>query len=1209
MIQPAPDTPNDDVDARIWSVLTESVQQFEESWEAGSPRPLADLLPDTASDFRRRVLLELAKVDQEFRWKSGDHKRTEAYLAEWPELGGEPEVLVELLEAECLTRAVLHDLPTAEELRRRFPDIAPHVDLRKIQDRARDEVDAPYRWKPIEDPSISTSAGRVQDVDAVPPLQVGDQFGRYEVKSRLGEGGMGWVYHAYDTLLQRDVALKIPRFDSDVDPVLVRRFLRESRAAARIEHPNICTIYDTGDIDGIYYITMRRVRGQSLAQRLERGPLPPVEAAQLTHKLASALSAIHSHGIVHRDIKTSNILLDEAGEPLLTDFGLARLPEVSESESQAPTPPVAIAETMVDTDVESNTGPLLESPPSAPHSAAFVGTIHYMAPELLYNHPPDARSDIYSLGVVLYRMLSGCLPFLGKPHEVAEAIESRLPPPPSQFEPRIPPELEAICLKTLAKDPEERYQSAAEMAAALRLYMDPVAKAAHDRKVAGERRKMRLAGVCCLLATAALLVVFIGPGSVQFAPIDRGAQMLADGEEVFVPPGETTLTIPLGFGRHEIVVSGPTFEKRVLPIRIRWRGDRKKVSAGAVERRIETLPSGRSVVGVCRSPDSSTLYAAYNNYPLSSPVQAFDVATGKLLATYNFPNESYDHKGIAISWDGRYLFVTNYHEHYDEYNEPPSFDRTNISRIDLQQGGKLTDLDVGGFWGTDLATTADGRWLVVSLGGDRRSNDLNNDALAIVDISDGRFELAAKVPLDDEPFDNMLALAPDSRRAYVVTRKRKSPSPRLYEVSLSQPFQVTRHREFPDGDLRNVAVSSNLQRIFVADTGDKTGVHVIDSETFEEVSLLELPATYKPTHLALHPRDELLAVLCHDSRTLFLLNPKTERMLAQVSGLDADPGRLAFSPDGKRLWLSHCMPRSGISVIDVSRRFDGPCVVFTSNRDGEGQQLYHMNADGTAITRLAAHHGNDSSVRWSPDGKRIAFMSDRDGQPRIYVADEFAQQVKSLERTDPAADVSHSGLDWSANGSQIVFVADEYRALRIVDVATGDVRTILSGPAAEGYARHTSVSWNRANGRIFFNSQHPGGVSEFLDLFSVDPQSGNVSQVTDQRGKSCSFQRFSVSPDGKRIAAVYADRARICASAGLYIMQSDGSEPTPLVATGHQFCGMPRWSSDGKYLYYAASNVEHGQRDLFRVPVDGGPPEQLTRGDGDDVDPDVSVPR
>ncbi len=205
--------------------------------------------------------------------------------------------------------------------------------------------------------------------------------------------------------------------------------------------------------------------------------------------------------MLHRDVKTSNILLDETGEPLLTDFGLARLPKAADSGGDQPLRPVtAKVQTAIDTDVESNTGPAEESMPSAHYTAPLMGTIHYLAPELFRNQTPDVRSDIYGLGVVLYRMLSGCLPFPGQPHEVAEAIQRRTPPLPSRFEPRIPRELEAICLKAMARQPADRYQSAAEMAEALQQWLQTA-----PQVLVPSRRRVRV-----LLAAAAAAVVLAG---------------------------------------------------------------------------------------------------------------------------------------------------------------------------------------------------------------------------------------------------------------------------------------------------------------------------------------------------------------------------------------------------------------------------------------------------------------------------------------------------------------------------------------------------------------------------------------------------------------------------------------------------------------------------------------------------------------------------
>jgi len=570
VVDPPVEPLNVDIEPEIWTTLGRAIERLEDSWDSQAPVPLGHLLPDEGRPFRRCMLLELIRVDQELRWRSGEPRLIETYLSEWPELAGQPEVLVELLNAECLTRAGLGRLPTDEELRHRFPDIASRIDLREIEHRAHDEAESPYRWNVTVGNPAATAVPPSQDVDEAPPIPIGRPFGRYDVKALLGVGGMGWVYHAYDTLLQRDVALKIPRFGRDTDRGLVQRFLHESRAAARIEHPHVCAVYDAGDIDGVYYITMRRVRGQSLAQRLQRGPLAPLEAAHLIYKLASALSAIHSHGILHRDIKTSNILLDEAGEPLLTDFGLARLPETDDlggDQSNCTVAPSVHAAS--DTDLQSNTGLVVESMPSTECTAPLVGTTHYLAPELFRNQPFDIRSDVYGLGVVFYRMLAGRLPFPGQRSDVVEAIQCREPPPPSRFEPRIPRELEAICLKAMARQPTDRFQSAAEMAESLQRWLQTKPQKGFPPRL-GRRGLVALAGAAVVLLMGVVIYFRTGLGTLIIDVQDPNATVTIDGQELRISVGEQLFSVAVG--AHELVVTRQDGQVETTRLVIRSRG-------------------------------------------------------------------------------------------------------------------------------------------------------------------------------------------------------------------------------------------------------------------------------------------------------------------------------------------------------------------------------------------------------------------------------------------------------------------------------------------------------------------------------------------------------------------------------------------------------------------------------------------------------------
>ena len=273
----------------------------------------------------------------------------------------------------------------------------------------------------------------------------GDRLGPFEILAPLGAGGMGEVYRARDTRLDRSVAIKLlpSEFLNPADR-RVERFRNEARAIARITHPNICTLHDLGEDGAAIFLVMEYVEGVTLARRLEDGPLALALALRTAAQIADALDHAHRHGVVHRDLKPSNIMLTRDGAKLL-DFGLAKLKERDE---QRPTDATRTGLTDVGT---------------------IVGTIPYMAPEQVEGHEVDARTDVFSFGVVLYEMLCGRRPFEGDSRaSLMAAIVAAEPPAPSTLQPRTPAALERLILRCLAKDPDERWQTARDLAAELR---------------------------------------------------------------------------------------------------------------------------------------------------------------------------------------------------------------------------------------------------------------------------------------------------------------------------------------------------------------------------------------------------------------------------------------------------------------------------------------------------------------------------------------------------------------------------------------------------------------------------------------------------------------------------------------------------------------------------------------------------------------------
>src|ERR1700720_1116944 len=271
------------------------------------------------------------------------------------------------------------------------------------------------------------------------PLSSGTKLGPYEVVAPLGAGGMGEVYRARDTRLERTVAIKILPQQLSSDPIRKQRFEREAKTISSLNHPHICVVHDVGHQDGIDYLVMECVEGETLAKRLEKGPMPLDQTLKIGAQIADALDKAHRSGIVHRDLKPGNIMLTPSGAKLL-DFGLAKQ-----------TSPLASLATVPSASPQS---PLTQQ-------GTIVGTFQYMSPEQVQGQELDGRSDIFSLGAVLYEMLTGKRAFQGKTQlSVASAILEREPAPLSSIKPLTPINLDRAIRRSLAKDRDDRWQTA-----------------------------------------------------------------------------------------------------------------------------------------------------------------------------------------------------------------------------------------------------------------------------------------------------------------------------------------------------------------------------------------------------------------------------------------------------------------------------------------------------------------------------------------------------------------------------------------------------------------------------------------------------------------------------------------------------------------------------------------------------------------------------
>ncbi len=393
-------------------------------------------------------------------------------------------------------------------------------------------------------------------------LAVGTRLGPYVVETLIGAGGMGEVYRARDTRLERTVAIKIlsEHIASDVD--LRHRFEREARVISSLDHPHICALYDIGQQDGIDFLVMQYLEGETLARHLRNGPLPIDQTLRCAIEIADALDKAHRQGIVHRDLKPGNVMLTKSGAKLL-DFGLARTGAGGRGRADGVT--------------------AAPTEQGLTDKGAILGTFEYMAPEQLEGKEADARTDIFAFGVVLHEMATGRKAFEGKSRaSLIAAILERDPPSISSLQPLTPPALDRIVRKCLAKDPEERWQSAHDLMSELKWISEtpaqaggPVAVAAVVNDAGGSRRTSRVAWLAAAGFAAVAMLAALTLGALTYLrtaaepPTMRSSVSLPEGWSLALLGGNIS-TAPLAVspdGRRMAVVARSTDGKILLWIR------------------------------------------------------------------------------------------------------------------------------------------------------------------------------------------------------------------------------------------------------------------------------------------------------------------------------------------------------------------------------------------------------------------------------------------------------------------------------------------------------------------------------------------------------------------------------------------------------------------------------------------------------------------
>jgi Tol biopolymer transport system component len=800
-------------------------------------------------------------------------------------------------------------------------------------------------------------------------LQPGTKLGPYSIESALGSGGMGEVYKAQDTRLHRVVAVKTLSERLESDAQAIERFAREARAAASLNHPNICTIYDVGTEPP--FIAMELLEGETLQRRLARGPMDILATVDTSLALVDALEVAHGQGLLHRDIKPANIFMTPRG-PKLLDFGLAK----------------AVAPTASPAATEGDTRPQQSM---LTDEGTALGTVSYMSPEQLRGRPLDARSDLFSLGLVMYEMVTGRPAFTGETAPViAAAILQESPVLPRHVREDIPPRLEDIILKTIEKDPRDRTQTAAELRADLRrlkreLETGDVAvrrssgtrpatgsgPAAVNRPQSGEALALRGGRRWVVGVTVALVVIAAGVGFVLW-PRDQAAAPSSLLQDVQVSQvtvtGNAWRPALSPDGRYVVYVRRDGVARS---LRLRQLGTDRDVELAAssdVEDRIQAAtvtPDGSFVDFIRGNTDQTTLWRV-----------PFLGGTPKRLV---------DGVSSPIGWspDGqRFAFVRV------RFNGPSavvvadadgSNERTLATRALPAQFTSLTSRSTPSAQGAVIppAWSPDGKTLAIT-GYDSRSGVLLREAV-FIDVASGQQQ---SIPLREESTSDAIAWL-DARHLVLSMEGRNDAVSQLWVLS------------YPDGtwsrltnDLTNYAslsVSADRQTLAVARWESRVAVSVLDGPGRATDLIPAGPfvgsdfawAGERLLYALLSPVDNVPAIW---ARRPGDANPQELISNAYSPVATPDGQTIVFMrvAEGRRgIWRADSEGRGAVEVgttigNPVSVSPDGKQVVYLSNDSGV-QAAWMLDVDGGKPTQITQGYALWPWV--SPDGKSLAFIT------------------------------------------------------------------------------------------------------------------------------------------------------------------------------------------------------------------------------------------
>jgi serine/threonine-protein kinase len=832
-------------------------------------------------------------------------------------------------------------------------------------------------------------------------LGVGARLGPYEVLSALGAGGMGEVYKARDTRLDRTVAIKILPPGLATDPDLRARFEREARAIAALDHPHICAVHDVGEHDGTRYLVMQYLDGETLAARLARtkGPLPVDQALKIGVEIADALDKAHRAGITHRDLKPANIMLTKSGAKLL-DFGLAKL--------RGPAAPISM----------SGMTRLATPTPNTAHGT-ILGTVHYMAPEQVEGREADARADIWALGVVLYEMLTGARPFDGaSAASVIGSILKDTPPPIVARQPLAPATLDHVVARCLDRDPDDRWQTASDVKGELRWISNrrddqPITRTTQPvpfwRRVMWPLAAAVFAGLVTLLGVRAS-----APRSVGAAPaVTRLELVLPSGIELY---GGVAPALALAPDGRRVAYIGSLGGERRIYVRSLDRFDSTVV------------PGTDRAQSLFFSPDGSAIGFMSNDRSVKKVSLSDGFVTVVARGADQFSGGTWSADGrIIFSRDGSLVEIPA------GGGSPRALTTLNAGEHELFHIWPVVLPGDAGLLFRSVANSEGRRDQIEALVGATRERK--------VVLTGGGYPLYA--PSGHLVFargSDLLAMPFDVRRMQVT-----GPAVRaVTDVGV----------DLSGGPLASVAPNGSLA---YAPAANGTSHLVWVTRQGVEQPIADSATRYQSPRLAANGRTIVVQMAgnlwLHDLTrgTITRVTPEAATVGSGFSVWAPDGRHLAFRSRQGMRWLdvdaaggSRPVSPDSTSVSDVPTSIspDGETLVFMRQNASTSSDIYAVSLrDGSALRPILNTPAYEGGAQLSPNGHWLAYVSDDSGRPEVY--------IRSFQGSDRRWPVSTGGGSfplWRRDGNELFYRAGNRMMAVTVTIKADEVT--LSAPRA-----------------------------------------------------------------------------------------------------------------------------------------------------------------